>query len=89
MAAVCIAVSYSGTTMMSVNLYALPLDLFGVERAAFAGASLTGAYGLMQTVISPAIGYVVDRQGFAPVCMAMALLPLAGIGVLYLTRERG
>ncbi len=89
MAALCIAVSYSCTTMMSVNLYALPLDLFGVERAAFAGASLTGAYGLMQTVISPAIGYVVDRQGFAPVCMAMALLPLMGIGVLYLTRERG
>ena len=60
-----------------------------LERAAFGGASLTGAYGLMQTVISPAIGYVVDRQGFAPVCLAMALLPLLGVSVLYLTRERG
>ena len=74
--------------MMSVNLYALPLDLFGVERAAFGAASLTGAYGLMQTVISPAIGFVVDRQGFAPVCLAVAMLPLLGVGLLYLTRER-
>jgi ACS family hexuronate transporter-like MFS transporter len=88
LAALCIGISYSCTTMMSVNLYALPLDLFGVERAAFGAASLTGAYGLMQTVISPAIGYVVDRQGFAPVCMALAMLPLLGTGILYLTRER-
>ena len=88
LAALCIGISYSCTTMMSVNLYALPLDLFGMERAAFGAASLTGAYGLMQTVISPAIGYVVDRQGFAPVCMALAMLPLLGVGLLYLTRER-
>jgi len=88
LAALCIGISYSCTTMMSVNLYALPLDLFGVERAAFGAASLTGAYGLMQTVISPAIGYVVDRQGFAPVCMAVAMLPLLGVGLLYATREQ-
>lgn len=88
LAALCIGISYSCTTMMSVNLFSLPLDLFGVERAAFAGAALTGAYGLMQTFISPAIGYVVDRQGFAPVCLALALMPLLGAGVLYLTRER-
>lgn len=89
LAALCIGISYSCATMMSVNLYALPLDLFGVERAAFGAASLTGAYGLMQTVISPAIGYVVDVHGFAPVCLAVAMLPLAGVGLLYLTRERG
>jgi len=89
LAALCIGISYSCTAMMSVNLYALPLDLFGVERAAFGAASLTGAYGLMQTVISPAIGYVVDRQGFAPVCLAVAMLPLLGVGLLYATRERG
>ncbi len=88
-AALCIAVSYACTTMMSVNLYALPLDLFGMERAAFGAASLTGAYGLMQTVISPAIGYVVDRHGFAPVCLGVAMLPLLGVGLLYWTRERG
>ncbi|MFN0104278.1 MAG: MFS transporter [Bryobacteraceae bacterium] len=88
LAALCIGISYSCTAMMSVNLYALPLDLFGAERAAFGVASLTGAYGLMQTVISPAIGYVVDRQGFAPVCLAVAMLPMAGVGLLYVTRER-
>jgi len=89
LAALCIAVSYSATTMMSVNLYALPIDLFGAERAAFGAASLTGAYGLMQTLISPAIGHTVDRHGFSPVCFAIALLPLAGVGLVYLTRERG
>ena len=89
LAALCIAVSYSATTMMSVNLYALPIDLFGAERAAFGAASLTGAYGLMQTLISPAIGHTVDRHGFSPVCFAVALLPLAGVGLVYLTRERG
>jgi len=88
LAALCIGISYSCTAMMSVNLYALPLDLFGVERAAFGAASLTGAYGLMQTVISPAIGFVVDRHGFAPVCLGVAMLPLLGVGLLYLTRER-
>ena len=88
LAALCIGISYSCTAMMSVNLYTLPLDLFGVERAAFGAASLTGAYGLMQTVISPAIGFVVDRHGFAPVCLSVAMLPLLGVGLLYLTRER-
>ncbi len=88
LAALCIGISYSATTMMSVNLYALPLDLFGLHRAAFGAASLTGAYGLMQTVISPAIGFVVDRHGFNPVCLAAALLPLSGVAILYLTRER-
>ena len=88
-AAVCIGISFSSTTMMSVNLYSLPLDVFGVERAAFGAASLTGAYGLMQTVISPAIGHVADRQGFGPVCLAVAMMPLAGAGLLYLTREPG
>jgi len=88
LAALCIGISYSCTAMMSVNLYALPLDLFGLERAAFGSASLTGAYGLMQTVISPAIGYVVDRHGFEPVCLAAALVPMAGVGLLQLTRER-
>jgi MFS transporter, ACS family, hexuronate transporter len=88
LAALCIGISYSATTMMSVNLYALPLDLFGLHRAAFGAASLTGAYGLMQTVISPAIGFVVDRHGFDPVCLAASLLPLSGVAILYLTRER-
>lgn len=88
LAALCIGISYSCAAMMSVNLYALPLDLFGNERAAFASASLTGAYGLMQTIVSPAIGHVVDRHGFTPVCLAGALLPMAGVALLRLTRER-
>jgi hypothetical protein len=36
------------------------------------------AYGLLQTVISPVIGNLVDRVGFTPVCWLVALPPLAG-----------
>jgi hypothetical protein len=67
---------------MSVNVYAIPLDLFGAGRAALATSALTGAYGVMQTVISPLVGAAVDRYGFAPVCAVGSALPLAGAGVL-------
>jgi len=67
--------SFFWTVAMSVNVYALPLDFFGVERAAMGVSSLTFAYGLMQTVLSPAVGWLVDRYGFGPVCAIIALLP--------------
>jgi hypothetical protein len=66
----------------------MPLDLFGVGRAAFGMSLLTAAYGAMQTVVSPAIGRMVDRWGFQPVCFSVSVLPLAGAAVLYLTRGR-
>lgn len=87
LAAALIGLSYSAAAMMSVNLYALPLDLFGLARAGFGSASLTGAYGVMQTFVSPAIGMVVDRAGYTPVCLAGALLPALGVALLYATRE--
>lgn len=46
----------------SVNIYALPIDLFGPSRAGFAIAALTCAYGILQTVISPIIGYLSDHK---------------------------
>jgi len=46
----------------SVNIYALPIDLFGAAHAGFAVAALTCAYGILQTVISPLIGYFAERK---------------------------
>lgn len=61
---------------MSVNLYTMPLDVWGAGRAAFAVSMLTAAYGAMQAVFSPAAGALIDRAGFGPVCASVAVLPL-------------
>jgi ACS family hexuronate transporter-like MFS transporter len=62
---------------MSVNLYTMPLDVWGAGRAAFAVSMLTAAYGAMQAVFSPAAGALIDRFGWAPVCAAVSVMPLA------------
>jgi len=66
----------------SVNMYTLPLDTFGGERAAFAVSILVAAYGAIQAVISPVFGAIIDSHGFAPVCRIAAVTPLAAYGVL-------
>ena len=86
-AAVMIGGSFLGSLILSVNVYALPMDLFGPGRAGFAVASLTAAYALMQAVTSPLVGRMVDLYGFDPVCWATAGLPLLGVLVLYSTCE--
>lgn len=86
-AAVMIGGSFLGSLILSVNVYALPLDLFGAGRAGFAVASLTAAYAVMQAVSSPLVGRMVDRYGFDPVCWVTAGLPLLGVLVLYSTCE--
>jgi ACS family hexuronate transporter-like MFS transporter len=86
-ASVAIGMSFLGSLILSVNVYALPLDLFGAGRAGFAVASLTAAYALMQAVTSPLVGRIVDLYGFGPVCWATAVLPLLGVLVLYSTKE--
>ncbi len=80
-----ISLSFFWCLAISTNLYAMPIDWFGAGRAAFSVSAITCSFGLMTAVISPAIGAVVDRFGFAPVCVAMAALPLAGIAVLRLS----
>jgi len=77
-----ISLSFFWTLVLSTNLYALPIDLFGAGRAAFGVAALTCSYGLMTALLSPTIGAVVDRVGFTPVCVAVSVLPLAGVGLL-------
>jgi ACS family hexuronate transporter-like MFS transporter len=72
---------------MSVNLYTMPLDLWGAGRAAFAVSMLTAAYGAMQAVFSPAAGALIDRFGFPPVCAAVSVMPLLAYGVLRTTER--
>ena len=85
LAAAAISLSFFWTLTLSANVYPLPIDLFGPARAATGVAALTSAFGLMQTLISPLIGTLVDRVGFTPVCVGIAVLPLAGVWVLQKT----
>jgi MFS transporter, ACS family, hexuronate transporter len=77
-----ICVSFFMAVAMSANIYAMPLDLFGAHRAAFAVSVLTASYGLMQAVVSPAFGWLIDNYGFGPVCTLSGALPLASLALL-------
>ena len=82
LAAAAISISSFWGVCITTNLYALPIDMFGAARAGFGIAALTFSYGLMQTVLSPSIGWVVDHFGFNCVCVGMAGLPLIGVWIL-------
>lgn len=70
------------TVTLSVNLYALPLDLFRAERAAFAVSLLTAAFGLTNALWSRVVGWLVDTASFTPVAVLSSLVPLLGVVVL-------
>lgn len=82
------AISFSlfWITSFSVNLYTMPLDAFGLERAAFGVSMLTFAYGAMQAVFSPWIGGMIDRYGYQPVILLVSLMPVVAYGALRLTQ---
>jgi ACS family hexuronate transporter-like MFS transporter len=82
-----ISLSILAVSAVSVNVYTMPLDIFGGARAAFAISMLVASYGAVQALISPAIGAVVDTHGYAPVCVAAAVLPLTAYFVLRFTRR--
>ena len=77
-----ISLSILAVSAISVNVYTIPLDIFGGARAAFAISMLVASYGAAQALISPAIGAVVDAYGYGPVCLVAAILPLAAYAVL-------
>jgi ACS family hexuronate transporter-like MFS transporter len=81
------AASYFWTTAGSVNLYTIPLDIWGGERAGVAISFLVFAYGLLQMGISPVIGAIVDRFGFHPVYWMLAVPPF--LGLLCLQKLKG
>lgn len=82
LAAAAIASGLFWLSCMSVNYYALSLDLFGSGRAAFSMSWLTASYGLMSAFLMPLIGDWSERFGWAPVCWVIAVLPLVSIAVL-------
>jgi ACS family hexuronate transporter-like MFS transporter len=82
LAAALISFSFFWCLAISTNLYAMPIDFFGAGHAAFAVSILTASYGLMQTVLSPLIGSMVDHFGFPMVCVVLSVMPLAGIALL-------
>jgi len=59
----------------SVNIYALPIDLFGAARSGLGIAALTCAYGVSQMFISPLIGYLGDHHLYTQVIW-IATVPL-------------
>ncbi|MCU1258305.1 MAG: major facilitator superfamily 1 [Bryobacterales bacterium] len=71
-----ISASYFFCLAGSVNIYTLPLDWYGPERAGTAVSALVLAYGLLQFVISPLIGWTVKTTGYGPVFWAVAFPPL-------------
>jgi ACS family hexuronate transporter-like MFS transporter len=81
-AAVGISFSFFSVAAFSVNMYSMPLDVFAADRAAFAVSLLVSAYGAMQAVASPIAGAVIDRWGYAPLCMVASLAPMAGVAIL-------
>jgi ACS family hexuronate transporter-like MFS transporter len=82
LAAALISFSFFWCLAISTNLYAMPIDFFGAGHAAFGVSILTASYGLMQTLLSPLIGAMVDHFGFTMVCVVLSAMPLAGIGIL-------
>ena len=78
-----IAISFFCATAGSVNIYTIPLDLYGASRAGAAIAALVFGYGLLQTLISPAIGYMVKAHGYGSVCLLTGIAPLLGYWLLW------
>jgi MFS transporter, ACS family, hexuronate transporter len=80
-----ISLSILAVSAFSVNLYTMPLDVYEGARAAFAISLLVSAYGAMQAVFSPALGAIIDRYGYTPVCAIASVTSLAAYAVLHAT----
>jgi ACS family hexuronate transporter-like MFS transporter len=76
LATVGMSLSYFWIGAWSTNMYTMPVDLYGAQRAAFGVSALVFAYGLMQAIFSKPIGYVIEQHGFIPICATFAFLPL-------------
>lgn len=86
-ASVGISLSIFAVSAFSVNMYSLPLDVFGGTRAAFAVSVLVASYGAVQAIVSPVFGKIIDVYGYGPVVTAAAVTPLAASLVLRRTRS--
>jgi MFS transporter, ACS family, hexuronate transporter len=82
-----ISVSFFFSLAGSVNIYALPIDIFGAKRTGVALAALTCSFGILQTVISPIIGYLSDHKLYTEVLCFVALTPTLAALLLNKLRE--
>jgi ACS family hexuronate transporter-like MFS transporter len=71
-----ISISFFFALAGSVNIYAIPIDLYGAARSGLAISALTCAYGILQTVISPIIGYLSDHKLYTEVVWIVAVPPI-------------
>jgi ACS family hexuronate transporter-like MFS transporter len=87
-ASLAISISFLAAAALSVNLYSLPIDLFGGANAAFAISLLTASAGAA-ALLSPYFGRLIDLHGYAPVTAIAAVTPLAACALLRVTRTVG
>lgn len=60
------------------NLHVVPIDIFGVRRAALTSGLIVSSYALTQAVLSPMLGAIADIYGFGILCVAVSILPSLG-----------
>lgn len=77
-----ISISFFFSLSGSVNIYALPIDLFGPAKSGLAIAALTCSFGILQTVISPIIGFLGDHQLYIPVVWLVTIPLLLAVFLL-------
>ena len=71
-----ISISFFFALAGSVNIYALPIDLYGPQRSGLAIAALGFAYGLMQMLLSPLVGMLADRHSYTAVIWIVTIPPV-------------
>jgi ACS family hexuronate transporter-like MFS transporter len=82
LAAVAVGISFFASSCIWSGTHLMPLDLYGVGRAAFTYSILECAVTLLNTLISPAVGFMADHVGFKPLCILMAIPPILGLVIL-------
>jgi MFS transporter, ACS family, hexuronate transporter len=83
-----ISLSFFFALAGSVNIYAIPIDLYGVARSGLAVSALTCAFGILQTFISPLIGYLSDHQLYTEVVWLVTIPMLLAALVLSFLNPR-
>ncbi|MBV9742579.1 MAG: MFS transporter [Acidobacteriia bacterium] len=82
-----ISLSIFAVSAFSVNMYSLPLDVFGGGHAAFAVSVLVASYGAVQAILSPVFGKIIDLHGYSGIAVATSFTPLAAWWVLSRSRS--
>ncbi|MGA8597800.1 MAG: MFS transporter [Bryobacteraceae bacterium] len=82
-----ISVSFFFALAGSVNIYAIPIDLFGAARSGLGIGALVFAYGFLQTLISPVIGYLSDHGLYTQVVWLVVVPAVLGAAALQPVRE--